>query len=975
MNGPYAFLSYAREDEVVVTGLRRILDLNGISAWQDRSELHVGDKLEESIRNAVRASTWLIPIVSRHTARSSWVLKEFVTATSGDSVHPGPNGSSSAANGTPSLAPLAATEDNAPKRRVYPVVVTEEGDPDPRAVLRMSWFSDQLEPYINSYLPRRKPSSSDFRNLVTAIKQHWPEVTPSAWVDSDTSPEINSRRLLWSTFPGRFSQLESRFRELVWDAKTRVWVVVGLPNSGKSALLAWLQARCPFATRIDVGSNKNGELEERLNEVIVEVRMFDNIWGQAAMLRTLAAIEQHKSNSQLQLQLITTTPDLLSMVTDRLQRMGASFAVDYEHGVGYEETKRLVAAYAKDSAFCDQLRQLYEGTEARLRELHTANCIPEPLADGFACAMPTPVPVTKEDWRDSEKVNAFLWSHVSAAWIPFNKAARGLAPDRPSIPPVACEEPTSRRLPPPDSPHLFNSSLYDAVHRLQHFREQDDFHTSGLPKLPTWKVDYIKRSFAEGLSQAQQEAVRNVVRFDGTWCMRAEQRDTLTLLERCGVLKQRGPSYGLSDRIFAQYFVPPLVIHHLSDFHTPSQEQPSLSATLEAYRDEILCDEAKCPHLLVISGDLFGELASVSENSAIPARHPLRCWLECAQKLLSRKLHPFIPLLAAPRILVVGGNEDVDPISTTDSNVRTYWSAWRRRRTLRSLLDGVATHPYGDPNASLPAEPELAQVVNVGPLSITLIDSCAFGADDSYKQSTAWWLDGMYGLLLQSRGASDLEPSSELRGEGAFMQLPGELDAQSELGPGATFLAELKALSRDARPSLQQSVLEKLCRAITDFEPGYVSAPTLRKLKSPSSWPQQSIAGSVRLAVMHHPLGSAPNDSVGKPSELKNAGHVREALTSAHVSLVLHGHLHMHWADEFRNPFRSDWLLRTLAAPAFGGRHDNDALGFNEVRVRWEGSDPRILQRTVTRQAGAWIPSRAYEFSPGTHEHAAVVDV
>jgi hypothetical protein len=172
--------------------------------------------------------------------------------------------------------------------------------------------------------------------------------------------------------------------------------------------------------------------------------------------------------------------------------------------------------------------------------------------------------------------------------------------------------------------------------------------------------------------------------------------------------------------------------------------------------------------------------------------------------------------------------------------------------------------------------------------------------------------------------------------------------------------------------SERDALATKVLRAISEFEPGYVSKATLKALQELTHQRRESDESIVRLVVLHHPLSSAPRDFVGA-SELRNAGQVREALANAHVALAMHGHFHMHWADEVRNPLRSDWVLRTLGAAAFSGAQETEALGFNEVRIRWEGSQPRVLQRAVTRHAGAWVPGKGHEFTPGAQDGTVVV--
>jgi hypothetical protein len=952
MTGPYAFLSYAREDEQVVEQVARILELNGIDVWLDRSELHVGDVLKERLFQAVEAATWLVPVVSRNTSRSQWVFREYMQRIS-------------------SRLPRRSKKKPDPSSAMgvlYPVLVTDPDDHSPREILSSSWFGDHLEPVVNAVVPRSCVNVSHLRGLISAMQMRWPSQA-DACVPFNDCVESKSRRLLWSTFPSRFQTLERRFHDLVRDSQTQVWVLVGLPGDGKSALVEWLQSRCERATRIDVASTRHGSLEERLEDVIVDVVMFDGIWGEARMLRVLSAVEQRHQRSKLLV--ITCTPNLLTMVEDRLKRIGARHAVDHERGVSLVETRDLVRAHSKDELFRKHVETIATTGDDRLGELSLSHDAAEqPEADS----------VTADVWADPTRTFEFLWRRIAASWLPFNPdALDGASFEHPLH--AACRvgsEATGDVREHDCLSARFSTSLYEAEHRLQHFWQRDKFQPSGLPDLPQWKLDYIQRSFADGLSAAQQDIIRCVVRFGTGWTPSPEQVADVSLLERCFVIARRGQTFELSDRIFAQYFIPSLVIHHLSDLHVSVRAGKGLPAALACYRDEVLADVAKCPHLIIISGDIFGEVNSSTDASSIDPDPAIRGWFEEALALLRKKTHPFIPLPAdKPRLFVVGGNQDVDPITEGSLGSPMFWAAARRRQSLRELLKGnVACHPYSEglvveAAASQAAlAPKLATVVEVGPLQLALIDSCAYGSDETERQSVGSWLRFLYELVARS-------PQGSSSNAEAPAPLQDVLDRFTSREVSSTTATELldnaRTLALAAHCRSPRDFAQGVMRAIAELEPGYVSHATLNCLRELVHSRRQADDSVVRLAVLHHPIGSAPRDVASGVSELRNAGQVREVLANAHVAVALHGHLHTHWLEEVRHPLRSDWVLRALSAPALGGAHDG-ALGFNEVRIRWEAGAPRVLTRPMMRQAGAWVPGKGYEFTPGAHADAVVVN-
>lgn len=224
------------------------------------------------------------------------------------------------------------------------------------------------------------------------------------------------------------------------------------------------------------------------------------------------------------------------------------------------------------------------------------------------------------------------------------------------------------------------------------------------------------------------------------------------------------------------------------------------------------------------------------------------------------------------------------------------------------------------------------------------MDSCAYGTGSVDNH------DPLFHVIRQATRHLYGEPHERTRS-------PSTPRAGPEVPSDA--LAALKVslpAGRDERN------LTALANAVTAIEPGLVSDKTLDAVQR---LPGRELE-EVRMSALHHPLSWAPGDHVAEVGQLRNAGQVRKVLAETEVGLVMHGHLHMHWFDELRSPLNTDWTLRTVAAASMGGHHDDDALGFNEIRVRWEDRDAYVLVRPFARQGGAWRPGDAYEFRPGS---------
>lgn len=73
---PSVFLSYSSKDKQFVRSLAHNLRKQKISVWLDEVEIRVGQSLIEKLREAIDSVDFVIVVLSRHSIRSAWVLKE-----------------------------------------------------------------------------------------------------------------------------------------------------------------------------------------------------------------------------------------------------------------------------------------------------------------------------------------------------------------------------------------------------------------------------------------------------------------------------------------------------------------------------------------------------------------------------------------------------------------------------------------------------------------------------------------------------------------------------------------------------------------------------------------------------------------------------------------------------------------------------------------------------------------------------------
>ena len=336
----------------------------------------------------------------------------------------------------------------------------------------------------------------------------------------------------------------------------------------------------------------------------------------------------------------------------------------------------------------------------------------------------------------------------------------------------------------------------------------------------------------------------------------------------------------------------PLRIHHISDIHIGPKsavagdlkadggqgermgEVAGVDAVRELYRRHLaqIAGEREAPHLLVVSGDLVEWAIAAQLQTA-------QQWLASLRPHLAD--HPWLRE-QEPRILLVGGNHDVDWQRTDPGDPQARH---------RAFAAAFAEYPH--PHLELPPGARGRSIVRYVDLGVefVLLGSAELGGETT----TSADVDALVGLIEQLR--------SRLRG-------PGTAEAAGEVGEAATLPAARR------------------------IDPGMVHHEALKALLARSD-------ASTRIAVLHHPLSPLPNLEISRFGGLLNAGAVKAALFDGRVCLALHGHVHVGGFSEERWPDRyPDFTLRIASAPSLGSREISESNGFNEIVVYrdWDGT-------------------------------------
>jgi hypothetical protein len=234
---------------------------------------------------------------------------------------------------------------------------------------------------------------------------------------------------------------------------------------------------------------------------------------------------------------------------------------------------------------------------------------------------------------------------------------------------------------------------------------------------------YFRQVFTNGLSRSQRATIRHAAR--GLTAQEYQAQDAGQVLLKCRLLESVTLSSGqrvrIVDPIIRDAFPPPLRIHQISDIHISphdakhgevkgrSSEAAAIARATGAGRSlwreyaawlAALSDDQK-PHLLIVSGD-------VGEHGSTSFYEEFRDWLRTVQASHLAN-HP--RLNGEPRILLVGGNHDVDrskAIDAADSQLRH-----------APFADAFADFPH--PEIHKPQEEQEPKIVNYGELGLSVL--------------------------------------------------------------------------------------------------------------------------------------------------------------------------------------------------------------------------------------------------------------
>ena len=430
------------------------------------------------------------------------------------------------------------------------------------------------------------------------------------------------------------------------------------------------------------------------------------------------------------------------------------------------------------------------------------------------------------------------------------------------------------------------------------------------------QIDYVHYVFNDGLTEPQRRAVRRVAWADGD-----PPEEEMLMLRGCGLVDENHGVLFVADPIL-EAVLAPLRVHHVSDIHIGPKsaaigdvkEGAELGDRIkdavgaELVRDgyvkrlEQLKERGRAPHLLVVSGDI-AEWAKREEY-------------QIAQGWLDRVKHNLAdhPLLRGddPRVLVVGGNHDVDWRQTT--------SADGPQARHVPFAEAFADYPHPHLEKA-PGSRPLARVeyADLG-VEFVLLGSAELGGEETRNVDEAPILDLLSKLSAQSASSSSMEVAEDLR------------KRTVRIDPGLVHRSDLdrmKAIQAERRPH------------------------------------------AVRVAVLHHPLSPLPAAEVARFGGLLNAGDLKATLLEKGFCLVLHGHVHKGWFAEERWLDRYPaQTLRIAAAPSLASYEVREHNGYNEIEIRRDrrGKDKActIVVRRFGLDGAHWVPIPGAVMGPFT---------
>ncbi len=421
----------------------------------------------------------------------------------------------------------------------------------------------------------------------------------------------------------------------------------------------------------------------------------------------------------------------------------------------------------------------------------------------------------------------------------------------------------------------------------------------------------------ESLTDDLLAALTAVGRTEATHSRRLEELEKLGLVRRAG---QRPPQ--IADPVLAAALTP-LRIHHISDIHigdkaaktVDDKHDPTRDARMKRVADagfvrdqylrhiEALSERGEGPHVVIVSGDL---VERADEPALLEAA---RSWIDRLRAAAIRNEHPCLD--DEPRVLLVGGNHDVDWTQTGASDPQT-----------RHV-------PFAATFASYP-HPQLHLDI------------------DARRQKPIEYAD--VGLAVWLLG------SGELGGE----QL--EKPHVQALLSFAQESAQERSCAGNPWPALALGALAKELRP-ERIDPGMVATQVLDTGRSTLPF---------RIAVLHHPItapAGAPTE-LGSFTGLLNAATVKAALRKHGYQLVLHGHLHQ-GALLCETSHEGDHRdLHIAAAPSLGSHEVAEHQGYNAIAIerlptrsgRVPEAEVHVRRMVYRGQSAAWREERSMSF-------------
>ncbi|HEU4404573.1 MAG TPA: metallophosphoesterase [Polyangiaceae bacterium] len=443
-------------------------------------------------------------------------------------------------------------------------------------------------------------------------------------------------------------------------------------------------------------------------------------------------------------------------------------------------------------------------------------------------------------------------------------------------------------------------------------RDVRELLRAALERCRQTDIQYFDYVFLKGLTGPQRGVVRKAAR--GEPLAQAECGVLLLagLLERGKAAKRPR----LADPVLSAHFSP-LRIHHVSDVHVGPKAAAAIDAKAggrvaagadpgplrNTYVQHLKSLRAKgeAPHLVVISGDLT-EWATGEQLAEA------RAWVEQVRDELAEhvQLGP-----EDPRVLVVGGNHDVD------------WTQSRAENpSARHRPFAEAFRAYRPPRLEVPPEGRPVAAV-------------------SYPD---------FGLELLLLGSAEYG---------------GEVDDDQRRD---RLLREIADIRDPAAPGERERA-EKAALDAARFDPGLVHDKDLERAAA-HPW-----AEPVRIAVLHHPVSPLPPVTEIAPyAGLLNAGAVKDTLLKSGFCLILHGHAHSGWFGIEEWPgLHEGRKLRIAAAPSLSSRETLQHLGFNSIEIlrdRDDRGEPHyrvVVRRHLRQGAQNWqaVPPEM-SFVPGS---------